>query len=482
MLIIMKKFSRLIYPMIMVIVALSSPIESAETPELGDPYSQTLSLKTENIIGLSSYKRLQNYNQINNDPLVSSYISYLGNKLSRNIMDDNRKYTFFVVNSKQVNAFAIPGGFIGINSGLITLTENEAQLAGVVAHEISHVKLRHSAEMIANSNMNSIPMWVGIMAGIFAGSGEASMAAMRLGLGQSAQMNINLIRENEIEADDYGIEIMTRSNYDLNEMANLFKNMGKATGDIQRELSYLSTHPMYESRISHIQNKSKIQNKPIKNSTKDYYYVKAILEVESTSDINNSLKNIPSDNILNSYKRGLLYFKKSDYKNAEKEIIPIYKSNPNNLYISILYAQTLAEQNKLDEALVVLNTIKNIYPHNSIISLAIAEILIENNFNLDYAEKLMIKHKKNYMLNPNFLRLASKLYTLQNNLYKSSIFLSDYYVLLNDIELAIEVLNNSIRSVKINNTQKKLLSSKKERIICENPRRLQPLYGEKDCY
>ncbi len=482
MLIIMKKYSRLIYPLIIMIVMPSVMVESAETPELGDPYSQTMSLKTENIIGLSSYKRLQNYNQINNNPLVSSYISYLGNKLTRSILDDSRKYTFFIVNSKQVNAFAIPGGFIGINSGLITLTENEAQLAGVVAHEISHVKLRHSAEMIKNSNMNSIPMWVGIMAGIFAGNAEASMAAIRLGLGQSAQMNINLIRENEIEADDYGIEIMTRSNYDLKEMANLFKNMGKATGEIQRELSYLSTHPMYENRISHIQNKSKLQNKPIINSTKDFYYIKAILEVESTSDINNSLKKLSRDSLLNLYKRSLLYFKKSDYKNVEREIVPIYNSNPNNLYIAILYAQTLTEQNNLDEALVVLNKIKNIYPHNSIISFTIAEILIENNINLNYAEKLMIKHEKNYKLNPNFLRLISKLYTLQNNMYKSSVFLSDYYVLLNNIDLAIEVLNNTIRSSKINNTQKKILLTKKERIICENPRRLQPLYGEKDCY
>ena len=275
---------------------------------------------------------------------------------------------------------------------------------------------------------------------------------------------------------------MTRSNYDLKEMANLFKNMGKATGEIQRELSYLSTHPMYENRISHIQNKSKLQNKPIINSTKDFYYIKAILEVESTSDINNSLKKLSRDSLLNLYKRSLLYFKKSDYKNVEREIVPIYNSNPNNLYIAILYAQTLTEQNNLDEALVVLNKIKNIYPHNSIISFTIAEILIENNINLNYAEKLMIKHEKNYKLNPNFLRLISKLYTLQNNMYKSSVFLSDYYVLLNNIDLAIEVLNNTIRSSKINNTQKKILLTKKERIICENPRRLQPLYGEKDCY
>ena len=457
-------------------------VKSAETPELGDPYSQTLSLKTEKIIGLSSYKRLQSYNQINNDPLVSSYISYLGNKLSRNIMDDNRKYKFFIVNSEQVNAFAIPGGFIGINSGLILLTENEAQLAGVVAHEISHVKLRHSAEMIANSSMNSIPMWIGIMAGIFAGNAESSMAAMRLGIGQSAQKNINLIRENEIEADDYGIEIMTRSNYDLKEMANLFKNMGQATGDIQRELSYLSTHPMYENRISHIQNKSKLQNKPLKNSTKDYFYIKNILEVEATSDINSSLKSIPRNNALNLYKRSLLYYKKSDYIESEKEINIAYTDSPNNIYIAVLYAKALAQQNKLEQSLNVLNKIKNIYPHNSIISFIMLEILIENNYKLDYAEKLMKMHKDNFALNPNFLRLISKLYTLKNNKYESAIYLSDYYVLLNDIDLAVEVLNNSIRSSNINNTQKRILTSKKDRIICENPRRLQPIFSEKDCY
>ena len=478
----MKKYSRIILPTLALMLTFPTLSLSVETPELGDPYSQTMSLKTEEIIGLSSYKRLQKNNFINNDPLVSSYINYLGNKLSRNIMDNDRKYTFFIVQSNQINAFAVPGGFIGINAGLINLTNTEAQLAGVVAHEISHIKLRHSAEMIANANINSIPMWVGIMAGIFAGNAEASLAAIRLGIGQSSQQSINLIRENEVEADDYGIEIMARSNYDINEMSNFFKLMSNATGEIQRELSYLSTHPMYENRISHIQNKAKFQNNPIKNSTSDYFFIKTILEVESTSDINYSLNKIPSDNIFNKYKRSLLYFKKSNYKKAKAEIIKTYLDNPNNLYIGILYAKILAEQKDLDESLSVLNKIKNIYPHNTIISFTISEILIENNFNLQYAEKLLMPIEKDYKLNPNYLRIASKLYTLNNNLYKSSIFLSDYYILLGDVNMAIEVLDNSIRSSKVNNTQKKILSSKKERIICENPRRLKPIFGEKDCY
>jgi len=291
-----------------------------------------------------------------------------------------------------------------------------------------------------------------------------------------------LIRENEVEADDYGIEIMTRSNYDLSEMSRFFKIMNNASGEIQRDLAYLSTHPMYENRISHIQNKSKFQNNPIINSTDDYFFVKTILEVDSISDINYSLKNITGNKILDKYKRALLYFKKSDYASAEKEIYPIYNNNPNNLYITILYSKVLAEKDNLDDALTILNKIKNIYPHNTIISFTISEILIENNFNLQYASKLMKPIEDIYKLNPDYLRLASKMYTLSNNNFKSSLFLSDYYVLLGSVDLAIEVIENSLRSKEISNTQRKILSSKKQRIICENPQRLEPIFGEKDCY
>ena len=108
-------------------------------------------------------------------------------------MDGARKYQFFVVQSGQINAFAVPGGYIGLNAGLILLSENEAQLAGVVAHEIAHIKLRHSAEMIANASMSNIPMWIGIIAGIFAGNPQASITAMKAGIGLSAQMNVCLL-------------------------------------------------------------------------------------------------------------------------------------------------------------------------------------------------------------------------------------------------------------------------------------------------
>jgi len=452
-----------------------------QIPELGDPYSEILPLKQEDIIGIGTYRRLQKYGYINNDPLVISYINYLGNKLSRSIMDTKRKYQFFVVQSDQINAFAVPGGYIGLNIGLITLSENEAQLAGVVAHEIAHIKLRHSAEMIANASMSNIPMWIGIIAGIFAGNPRASIAAMRAGIGLSAQMNIDLIRTNEIEADDYGVEIMNKANYDLSEMADFFDKMENASGEISRNLEYLSTHPMYENRIAGIQSRSSGQNNPMKNSTDDYLYIKNILNVSIASDINKNINLITNNDKYSKHKLALLYYKRSDYKNANNTILSTYKDNPNNLYISLAYANILMGQEKINEALEVLNRLKNIYPLNTVISLSIAEILIENNLNLNYAERLLEPLETYYNLNPNYLRLSSKLHTLQKNKFKSAIARSSYYELLDDTGLALEVLSNAIRSREINMGQKRILEAKKLSIICSGPRPLEPLFGEKTC-
>ena len=482
MLVTIKKYSTsFLLSILLVFIDIPFAYSIDQIPELGDPYSETLPLKQEDLIGIGTYRRLQKYGYINNDPLVISYINYLGNKLSRSTMDTKRTYQFFVVQSDQINAFAVPGGYIGLNIGLIILSENEAQLAGVVSHEIAHIKLRHSAEMIASASMSNIPMWIGIIAGIFAGNPQASIAALKAGIGLSAQMNVNLIRTNEIEADDYGVEIMHKANYDLSEMAGFFDKMENSTGEVSRNLEYLSTHPMYENRIANIQNRSSVQNNPMKNSTDDYLYVKNILSVSIVSDISKNIKSITNKDKYSQHKLALLYYKRSDYRNAYDAILPTYKANLNNLYISTLYANILVGQGEIDKALEVLNRLKNIYPLNTVVSLSIAEIFIENNLNLDYAARLLEPLETHYSLNPNYLRLSSKLHTLKKNEFKAAISRSNYYELLDDIGLALEVLSNSIRSSKVNVEQKKILEAKKLNIICSNPRPLEPLFGEKTC-
>ena len=270
--------------------------------------------------------------------MVSDYISYLGNKLSRNTSKD-REYVFFVTKASAVNAFAVPGGFIGLNAGLVTLTENEAQLAGVVAHELAHVDLRHSAEMMANSNVNSIPMWIGIFAGILAGETEASIASIKSGIGLSVQKNINLIRENEIEADTYAANLILKSNYDLEEMANFFRVMQGDSNNQTYLNEYFMTHPLYTNRISSIKNKARVQVKPITNSTNDYLYIKNILA--STIDGMSPIEYQELGGPLQSHQLAFKHYIRGNLSEAENILKSHFLNNKFNIYIASLMSDIL---------------------------------------------------------------------------------------------------------------------------------------------
>ena len=451
------------------------------TPELGDPYSSVLSLQNEEIIGISSYQRLQRFNAIENNPLVSSYINYLGNLLSRNLLDNKRRYNFFVVDSSQINAFAIPGGFIGLNSGLILLTENEAQLASVVAHEISHIKLRHTAEMIANSRRNNIPIWIGIFAGIFSGSPQASIAALQTGFGISAQQNINLIRSNEVEADTLGFQILDNANFDATEMSKLFELMQSAKGDVQKNLAYLSTHPMFEERISNTENRLKNSKGQLLNSSDDYFYIKNILEVSQVIDINEAINQLDDKDPLSRHKLSLLYQKKSDFKKSIDVLGNKRNNITDNIYHAIAYIDGLLGLGKIEESIGIVNNLINLKPLNKILPLKLAEIYVDHKKGtLNIIENIKM-HGDFFRLNPNYHRVMSKLYMDVNRKYESSIHLANYYVLMDNSRLAIDVLDNSSKSSQITSSDREKLLDKKIELICRHNRPLEPIFGEKTC-
>ena len=474
-----KKYSTFFLLLILLSTAEISAQERA--PELGDPYSTVLSLKNEELIGLSSFRRLQKFNYIINDPLISSYINYLGNLLSRNLLDGDRRYTFFVVNSEQINAFAIPGGYIGLNAGLILLTENEAQLASVVAHEISHVKLRHTAEMMANSRRNSIPLWIGIFAGIFSGNPKASVAALQAGIGFSSQKNINLIRSNEVEADTLGLQILESSEFNTAEMAKLFELMQNAKGDVQKNLAYLSTHPMFEERISNSQNRSSASDNKMINSSQDFSYIKNIIEVSLTLDINQAIKNTKSSDILSRHKKALLYQKKSGFDKSLKILKKDLENEPTNLYIASAYIDGLLGVNKIDEAINELNYLKKLSPLNKIYPYKLASIYADYGKGSSVLAKSVENNKDFYNLNPDFHRMMSKIYLLENNKYQGSLYLSNYYVLIDNIKMSLDVLSDASKSSLVSKTEKKRLLNKRSEILCKYNRPLEPIFGEKTC-
>ena len=451
--------------------------EEASSPKLGDSLNKTITLQDEKIIGLNIFKSLQKQNNIINDFLISDYITYLGNRLSRNLGTE-REYVFFVTKSKSVNAFAVPGGFIGINAGLINLTENEAQLAGVLAHELGHVVLRHSAEMMAMSNVNSIPLWVGIFAGLLAGQTEASIASIKSGIGLSVQNNINLVRENEIESDTFAVKLMQRANYDINEMANFFRLMQGNSISQSNLNEYFMTHPLYKNRISTIQNRAKEQNNPMLNSSNDYFYIRNI--------VNNNLSSLSrpeyraTDNDIENHRISLRLIKEGKYKQARDVLQDSFNKSNFNIYLASTMSQIYWLDNKKNEARNILEDVLSIYPNKSIL-IQLAVYNIKDRTKLEESINLIERVIKNTPYNPELYKLLAEGYTVINNIYKSKLALVNYYNLKGNIAMAFKVIDDTVQSRKLNPYQKNYLKQLKNSILCSSNPPLEPIFGNKTC-
>ena len=472
----MFKFIFLIITIIFIYEAESN--QENPSPLLGDSLNKTITLTDEEKIGGNIYKNLQKSNYIINDILVSDYISYLGNKLSRNISKD-RNYVFFVTKSESVNAFAVPGGYIGLNAGLITLTENEAQLAGVVAHELAHVVLRHSAEMMANSNVNSIPMWIGIFAGMLAGQTEASIASIKSGIGLSVQKNINLIRENEIEADAFAARLILKSDFDLGEMANFFRLMQGDSNNQSNINEYFMTHPLYSNRISNIKNQGKYQVDPIVNSTEDYLYIKNILKISNTNT--NQTININTDDSVQNHQLALMEYSKGNLSSARDILEKSYSKDKFNIYIASLMSDILWTMGEKKEAKNILDSILEVYPNNNAITFQLLKYNIKDSLKLVQSMKKLNEILENNKNNPIAYKLLAEGYEKIQEKYNSKLALINFYNIKGNVPMAFRVIDDGLTSNELNEVQKKNLKSIRTAILCEGNPPLEPIFGSKTC-
>lgn len=183
------------------------------------------------------------------DPQVHRYINELGNLIQRQEGNRDIPYTFYVVNSEEINAFAVPGGFVYINRGLIERTDNLSELAGVMAHEIGHVEARHSAEMM--ERMQAAQVGVGL-ASILLGGAPSGLAGAAVDVGASAYFARHS-REAENEADAIAVRLLPRAGIDPAGLVTFFKELIEERKRTPSTLEqWFSTHPLTEERIANV--------------------------------------------------------------------------------------------------------------------------------------------------------------------------------------------------------------------------------------
>jgi beta-barrel assembly-enhancing protease len=223
-------------------------------PDIGSSAASAISPGEMKEYGESMLHQMRSYNLVLDDPLVSDYLHSLGYRLVSVSDRPDLDFTFFVVRSNEINAFAAPGGYIGVNIGLMNAMATEDELAAVIAHEIAHVTQQHLLRAFEDSRKSTIPIALAMLGALVATAGrsdDASQAALMSGISLIQQRAINFTRYDEIEADRVGIQSLARAGYEPLAMAETFATMQRvmrANGVDVPE--FLRTHPVDVNRIA----------------------------------------------------------------------------------------------------------------------------------------------------------------------------------------------------------------------------------------
>ncbi len=376
----------------MIILAFIRPVplyaEELKMPDIGDASATALTLTDEKRMGAAVVRNIRRAGKLVDDPLLTAYINNLGNKLVSVSSNKYYHFNFFIIDDKTINAFALPGGYIGVHYGLIMATRNESELASVLAHEIAHVTQRHHARAYSRGQSFQAPVLAALIAAIILGAkgsdvGQAALASIA---GGSAQMQIDFTRANEKEADRLGIAILSKAGYNAYSMASFFGQMYKESrlyGSQGPE--FLRTHPVTQNRIAEA--KQRASQMPLKQppSSESYFLMKQRIEILNQHDNKLLLRHyaLQLKNKTYTNREAALYgysialLKNKNLKQARKIIQQLRKHAPSRIAYLITEAQIAEQAQQHTKALQLYKDALSDYPDNGPITLSYVEALIE---------------------------------------------------------------------------------------------------------
>lgn len=240
--------------------ALESAAPKSSLPDIGSSAESVITPGDEVLYGKAVLRQIRYSGELLDDALLTDYLQAMGERIARQGERTEQPYTFFFMKSREINAFATLGGYVGMNAGLFLTATREDEVAAVLAHEISHVTQRHVLRTYERRSKDTLPIMLATLGAILVAqsaggnsSGEATEAAVASGMALMQQRAIDYTRDNEYEADRVGIQTLAKAGYDPLAMADFFARMSRAMrstigGDEGPE--FLRTHPVTTTRIS----------------------------------------------------------------------------------------------------------------------------------------------------------------------------------------------------------------------------------------
>ncbi len=435
----------------------AGPVWAAENnlPDLGEASQTVFTPQIERKVGQEIMRDMRAEPSFLDDPEVTGYLNNLGYRLAAASPNNRQEFEFFVVRDNTLNAFALPGGYIGVHTGLILAAQSESELAGVLAHEIAHVTQHHIARLVAQDSRNSILSIAGLALEILAARSNSQVGGAAGAIAQAGaiQSSLDFTRENEREADRIGLQILSKSGLDPRGMETFFERLAKFNRLYDNNAPvYLRSHPLTTERLADIENRlASVPYKQIPDSL-DFQMVRAKLRAtmgrpeEAVQWFDAGLKE-HKFNSEEAQRYGLTeaLLLAKQYPRAERELAQLKKIAPPHPMIEVLAASLKRAQGQDNAALAIYRAALKSFPFQRALVYGYADTLLATR---QYAQSINFidDELKRYASDAQLYEYQARGYAGQKKEFLSHRALAEAYAQRGNLVAAIEQLQIALKT------------------------------------
>jgi predicted Zn-dependent protease len=441
---------------------LSAPTAGSDLPELGSPAETLLSRTDEYRLGAMIAQELRGQNALLEDPEVSEYINSVGQRLAAQSAEGGKNFQYFVIKDPVVNAFAVPGGFVFINEGLVLVTDSESELASVMAHETAHVTQHHIARAIRAQSQQSLTTAAAMIAAILLGAaagGQATEGAIAAAQGLAVQQQINFIRENEMEADRVGIGFLAGAGFDPNAMASFFGKFERYEGLAPTYIpAMLIDHPVTTDRIAEAKARA-AQFPPVHVQPSLTYelFRERVRVLTATGDVDLGAQYAQKiahgeDTLGNRYGEALALMG-SHPDEAVKLLAPLVQQHEDQTFLITALGQAQAKAGHLNEALATFKHAELLFPRNVPVTVHYAETLMAANRAAE-AHAMLLDLFNNVPPTPDQIRFTAIAANAAGDPGDAYFYMGEYQIAGGNLSLAVQQLQLALASPHLSAIQR----------------------------
>ena len=461
---------------------LAFPVAANDLPSLGDASSALVSPQQEHQLGRAWLSLVRGQVRQLSDPQLKDFVESSVYRISETSELQDRRLEFVLLDSPQINAFAAPGGIVGVNGGLFLYAQTEAEYASVMAHELAHLSQRHFARGLEAQQRMQIPVMAGMLAGIVAaaaGAGDLGIAAIASTQAAAMQEQRRFSRQNEQEADRIGLVNLEKAGYDPRAMPSMFERLMRQYRYDRLPPEFLLTHPVSESRIADTRNRAEQYQAGGTSDSLRYQLMRARVQMiyeETPGVAAKRFRAMLAENPkLDAARYGLAIaqIKRGQHPQARETLQPLLSKAPNDIAYNLAQVESDLAANRLPEAQSRVERLLELYPKNYPINQAHVDLLMKQGHIQD-AERALDQLLKRRDKDPDIWYLVAEVRGLSGNTIGLHQARAEFFALVGDYDEAIEQLDFAKRRIS-NNFQLASRIDARQRELIEDQRMIQQM-------